>query len=197
MKIHPKLTKAWDKTKEVVSKIGKRNIIIISSVLFIGLAIYLNYLFFTNPLDDIGYGKNNMEDEYGDVGKNNGDNQNVGGNEEDYFAATVLSRQRARDEALEVLQAVVASDDALEVTKEQALEDISRIALDIEKEANIESLIRSKGIEQCVAVINGTTASIVVKAEELLPNKLAQIYEIVYEQTGIIPANVNVIEKAG
>ena len=197
MKIHPKLTKAWDKTKEVVSKIGKRNIIIISSVLFIGLAIYLNYLFFTNPLDDIGYGKNNMEDEYGDVGKNNGDNQNVGGNEEDYFAATVLSRQRARDEALEVLQAVVASDDALEVTKEQALEDISRIALDIEKEANIESLIRSKGIEQCVAVINGTTASIVVKAEELLRNKLAQIYEIVYEQTGIIPANVNVIEKAG
>ena len=58
-------------------------------------------------------------------------------------------------------------------------------------------MIRSKGIEQCVAVINGTTASIVVKAEELLPNKLAQIYEIVYEQTGIIPANVNVIEKAG
>lgn len=201
MKFHPKLnlTKVWDKTKDVFGKIGKRNIIIICSVLVIGLAIYLNYIFFANPLDEIGYGNNNMEDEYADVGNNTGDNdQNAGQQEEDYFAVTILNRQRARDEALEVLQSVIDSEEALEVTKTQALEDISRIALDIEKEANIESLIRSKGFEQCVAVINGSSASIVVKTESsLLPNKVAQIYEIVYQQTGIIPANVNIIEKSG
>lgn len=197
MKVRFRFDKVWEKTKDIASKIGRRNIIIISSVLLIGVAIYLNYIFFTDPLKDIGYGGNNMEDDYLDVGGNNGGDQDAGADEqEDYFASTVLSRQRARDEALEVLQTVVKSNDALAVTKEQALEDISRIALDIEKESNIESLIQSKGFEQCVAVINGSTASVVVKTDGLLPNQLSQIYEIVYEQAGIIPKDVKIVEKS-
>jgi len=97
---------------------------------------------------------------------------------------------------MEVLRTVVDSEEAIEAVKGQALSDITRIALDIEREANIETLITSKGFAQCVAVVNGDSANIIVQSNGLLPNEIAQINEIVYEQAGILPANVNIIEKA-
>ena len=72
---------------------------------------------------------------------------------------------------------------------------ISAIAEEIQKEANIESLITAKGFAQCVAVLNGDTASIIVKADTLQPAQLAQINTIVYEQTGIAPTGVTIINK--
>ena len=102
---------------------------------------------------------------------------------------------KARDEALEVLQSVVDNDEAVEATKEQAISEISKIADDIRMESNIETLIMSKGFEQCVAVINGDLVNIIVKSDGLLANEVAQINEIVYEQTGAVPSNVKIIEK--
>ena len=117
-------------------------------------------------------------------------------NMDEYFSSTVLSRQKARDEALEVLQTVVDSAEALQETKAQAFSDMSQIAKDIEREANIETLIEAKGFSDCVAVVNGSTVSIVVKSEGLLPNDIAQINEIVYEQTGVEPVNVKIVERS-
>ena len=79
--------------------------------------------------------------------------------------------------------------------KEQALADIATIAATIETEANIESLIKAKGFEECVAVINGDKANIIVKSDGLKPNELSQILEIVYLQADILPANVTISEK--
>ena len=181
-----------------LSKIGKRNIVIICAVLLIGVAVYLNYIWFYDSVDNIGYGDNNMSDVYGDA---NGDNIASSGNPQNdgnsaYFSATQLSRQQARDEALDVLQKVLDSEDALDVTKEQALVDISRIASDIEKESNIEALIVAKGFDKCVAVINGDSASVVVECDTaLVASQVAQITEIVYTSAGILPANLNIIQK--
>ena len=96
---------------------------------------------------------------------------------------------------MEVLQTVAASSTALEEAKEAALDDISRLALDIEREANIESLVLSKGFEQCVAVISNDNCNVIVKTTGLLPGDVAQISEIVYEQAGIHPDNLKIIEK--
>ena len=65
----------------------------------------------------------------------------------------------------------------------------------MESESNIETLVLSKGFEKCVAVVNGDSASIIVKSAGLLPSEVAQISEIVYEQTGILPSNLKIIEK--
>ena len=113
-----------------------------------------------------------------------------------YFSATMLSRDRARDEALAVLQTVLDSESATEESKTQALGDISRIALEIEQEANIESLIRARGFEDCIAVLSGESASIIVKSDtDLMTSHVAQISEIVYTESGVLPANVKIICK--
>ena len=117
------------------------------------------------------------------------------GNEDGYFSATQVSRQRARDEALEVLQSVVDSADADEATKTEALLEIADLARAMEAEANIETMVLAKGFERCVAVINGETCSVVVNGGELQESQIAQINEIVYEQAGILPVNIRIVTK--
>ena len=98
--------------------------------------------------------------------------------------------------SVEVLQSVASSDSALEETKAEALDEISRIALDIEKESNIETLVKAKGFSECVAVLGDDTVSVIVRQdEELLQSQIAQIKEIVYEETGLLPTAVKIIRK--
>lgn len=190
--------------KRGILKVGRRNWIIIGAVLLIGGAVGVNWLLFAGADDGYAYDASAGMASYSPTalgasleGDSAGDTVDAGASDDDaYFAATQVSRQRARDEAMEVLRAVVDSEDAVETVKGQALSDITRIALDIEREANIETLITSKGFEQCVAVVSGESANIIVKSDGLLPNEIAQINEIVYEQAGILPANVKIIEKA-
>lgn len=180
--------------KESVKKVGKRNWIIILSIAAIGGAVALNYALFSDPISTIGYGAGNMEDTYGAV--DNQPTNTPAEGDSTYFATTVLARQKARDEALEVLQTVVDSAEALSDTKSQAFADISQIAKDIESEANIEALVSAKGFENCIAVVNGSTVNVIVKSDGLLESEIAQINEIVYEQSGVLPANIRIVEKA-
>ena len=181
-----------NKFQLILEKIGKRNIIIACAVLLIGVAVLMNFILFS------GTDKNNGFDGYDQPSGNISDNaggDNAATDVNAYFSATQVSRQRARDEALEVLQAVVENVDATEAMKNEALAEIAVIADEIQKEANIESLITDKGFEACVAVINNDTASIVVKADDLQAAEIAQINAIVYEQAGILPSGVTIIRK--
>ncbi|MBR6290958.1 MAG: SpoIIIAH-like family protein [Clostridia bacterium] len=114
---------------------------------------------------------------------------------DDYLATVSLGRQQARDEAMEVLLAVSESEDALPDAKADAMNDMNRIALDIEREAQIETLVVSRGFKDCVAVLNGDKASVIVESEPLTPGQVAQVSEIVYEIAGILPVNLKIIEK--
>ncbi|MBQ9692143.1 MAG: SpoIIIAH-like family protein, partial [Clostridia bacterium] len=142
----------------------------------------------TPPADDqAGVTDGNTEQ----TGTNN-DNDNVAS----YFASVQISRQQARDEALEVLQLVIDSESAVESAKAEAIADVSRIADEIASEANIETLVKAKGFEDCIAVINDGNANIIVKTESaLMQNQVAQIMEIVYEQASISPENIKITEK--
>lgn len=179
-----------NKFQMILEKIGKRNIIIACAVVLIGVAVLMNFILFSGT-DNGGY--DGYDQPSGNVSDNVGDSTATDANA--YFSATQVSRQRARDEALEVLQAVVENVDATEAMKNEALAEIAVIADEIQKEANIESLITAKGFEACVAVINNDTASIVVKADDLQPAQIAQINAIVYEQAGILPSGVTIIRK--
>jgi stage III sporulation protein AH len=115
---------------------------------------------------------------------------------DNYFSTVEVSRQRARDEALEVLNAVVENDQASEEVKAEALAEIQTIAKEMSQESNIESILMSKGFAQCLAVINGDSANIVVKNEGRLQSaQLAQINAVVYEQAGIEPINITIVAK--
>ncbi len=173
--------------KRSFPKIGRRSVVIACAVLLIATAVVLNVFLF---------GKDSVTDPATDAGSDLSDGATTPvGDTDGYFSATQVSRQRARDEALEVLQSVVDNESADEATKTEALLEIAELARAMEAEANIETLVIAKGFAQCVAVINGDTCSVVVSGDELLPAEISQINEIVYEQAGIAPANVRIVVK--
>lgn len=190
------IKKTLEKTKKFFLKIGKRNAMIGCSVLLIGAAIVLNFIVFGSSDNTSGFdysaavGMNGSNSVGADAASGESENDSA-----NYFATSQVNRQRARDEAMEVLQSVVDNESADAAAKEKALGEIEQIAADMKNESNIETLVVSKGFEQCVAVVSGGNVSVIVKGGELLDTQISQINEIVYEQTGILPENVKIIHK--
>lgn len=181
--------------KRFVERVGKRNLIIAGVVLLIGVAVILNWAIFAGRDDGFDYSANAGMSGSDAAGTTPASLDSGNATADSFFSSTQVSRARARDEALEVLQAVVDSASSDEATKTQALADISQIAKDMEAESNIETLVVAKGFEQCVAVISSGTVNVVVKAEKLTQSDIAIINEIVYDQSGIKPANVKIVQK--
>ncbi len=115
----------------------------------------------------------------------------------DYFSAVRLSRQQARDSAVNLLQDAMAYSAAGESTKDMEsameLEDIVQTAL---SEAQIESLIIAKGYADCVAYMSTEGISVAVSAPEggLQQEDVAVIADIVMTQSEYDMDDIRVVE---
>ena len=112
----------------------------------------------------------------------------------EYFAAVRLSRQQARDSAVELLQEAMAYGDDTQSTQTNAqLEQIVQTAL---TEAQIESLIIAKGYADCVAYMSDSGISVAVATPEggLQQTDVAVIADIVMTQGGFTMDEIYVIE---
>lgn len=72
---------------------------------------------------------------------------------------------------------------------------MSKIASQIEQESNIESLIKAKGFEDCIAVVGDGGATVIVASDGLLAGEVAQITEIICEQTSLPATGIKIVEK--
>ena len=115
----------------------------------------------------------------------------------DYFAAVRLSRQQARDNAVNLLQDAMAYSTSAEGTKDvesaMELEEIVQTAL---SEAQIESLVIAKGYTDCVAYMSTEGISVAVSAPEggLQEADVAVIADIVMTQSDYSMDDIRVVE---
>ena len=110
----------------------------------------------------------------------------------DYFAAVRLSRQEARDSAVNLLQEAMAYDTATEKTSHD-LEELVAVAL---SEAQIESLVVAKGYADCVAYMSEDGISVAVAAPEtgLKQNDVALITDIILTQSDYKLEDIRIVE---
>ena len=184
-------------------QMAKRNAVVAAVVLFVCLAVYLNW---------------NYQDKGGtDVGKTLGDAALVAGETNDpllggntaqqggeegasstsgYFANARLNRQQARDSALSMLQEAAAGDDADQVMREQTNAAIQTMADYTVTEAQIENLVVAKGYADCVAFIGEDTVSVVVEIAggQLTEVDTARITDIVTQTTEFAASQIKIIE---
>lgn len=113
----------------------------------------------------------------------------------DYFAAVRLSRQQARDNAVNMLQEAMAysGDDSKTAESAANLEDIVQTAL---SEAQIESLVIAKGYTDCVAYMTTEGISVAVAAPEggLQEADVAVIADIVMAQSDYLLEDIRIVE---
>lgn len=111
----------------------------------------------------------------------------------DYFAAVRLSRQQARDNAVELLQEAMSYTDGTDSESSAQLEEIIQMALN---EAQIESLVIAKGYTDCVAYMSDDGISVAVASPEggIQETDVAVIADIVLSQTEFALEDIRVVE---
>ena len=193
-------------------KVWKRNAVVAVIVLFVCVAVYLNWSYGRSDTVSSDFDPNSTKtlgeaalvgaDETAntsltlETAENEGQSTAVSG---DYFDAARISRQEARDEALAILQATVDDPNANEAAVTSASESISTMAETTVAENEIESLIAAKGYSDCVTYIGDHSVSIVVASPEggLQASDVAKITDIVLGQTAFSADQVKVIEQGG
>lgn len=115
----------------------------------------------------------------------------------EYFAAVRLSRQQARDNAVNLLQEAMtySSDEGGSKASESSveLEDIVQTAL---SEAQIESLVIAKGYQDCVAYMTPEGISVAVASPEggLQQEDVAVIADVVMNQSDYNLNSIRIVE---
>jgi len=176
---------------------GKRHLLLAVLAVTLGVAVYLNWEF-SRQDTDLAVGTSisaaSSEKTYGEAKYVSGDSEKVlVAEEEGFFEEARFARQAARDEAVESLQKIMSS--ALTAQEQEStMMTAANITDAIEAEANIESLVKAKGFEDCLAIINDDKASIVVKTEGLQDSEAAQITDIVLSQTNLTAKNIQIVE---
>lgn len=182
-------------------KIWKKNMVAAGVLVTVCAGIYLNWLYTednaTSNLTDTLDAEKVMSDELLVLSEDAaaiaaGENPETTAS--DYFAAVRLSRQQARDSALNLLQEAMAySDSAKEAETQASVEEIVQTAL---SEAQIESLVIAKGYADCVAYMTNEGISVAVASPEggLQQEDVALIADIVMSQSDYTLDEIRVVE---
>lgn len=184
-------------------KVWKKNLVAAAILVTVCAGIYVNWLYTEDKtaasLEDSLDTQKVMNE---DTLVLSGDMEAIAAGEDtiststDYFAAVRLSRQQARDNAVNLLQEAMAysgSEGTKDVESAMELEEIVQTAL---SEAQIESLIIAKGYTDCVAYMSGEGISVAVSSPEggLQQADVAVIADIVMTQSDYSLDDIRVVE---
>jgi len=101
----------------------------------------------------------------------------------DYFESAKLSREQTRAKNKETLLELVNSKSASDAQKEQAMNEIVLMTAVNEKETATENLLAAKGFEEVVVTIVDDSVDVIVNAEKLNEQQIAQIEDVVKRKT--------------
>lgn len=193
----------------VSSIFGKKQAVLAVLIAALGVAVYLNYYFSVQQPEVLEAGaETSSTSSETESSKNLGDAQYVNNPSttpsetepadptaaaDDYFSQARKSRETAREEALDIVKDAMNDVKGDEASRQAALEKAAAIASAVEKENAIESLVKAKGFEDCVAYLTDGECQLVVKAESLQPQEAVQITEIVTTQTGIAASHIQIV----
>lgn len=116
----------------------------------------------------------------------------------DYFASARLTRQQARDSAIDLLEKAAAEEGAAASVANDASKGIQVLASYTLTEAQIENLVTAKGFQDCVAFMGDDSISVVVsKADgDLTAEDVAKIMDITKTETGYPASSIKVMPAA-
>ena len=112
--------------------------------------------------------------------------------DESYFETVRKEREENQNKIEETVKEALKSDKLTAEDKKAATQKVAQLADTITK-ANIETLVKAKGFEDCVAIINNDSITIVVKSDGLTTAQTLQIQDIATSQTNISLANVKIV----
>lgn len=191
-------------------KLLKRNAVILTVVVFLCVAVYLNWSYAkkedaaasgmngeTENAISQNYGSDEevslfYEPENGETPVDNAVSNNIS----DYFATARLTRQQARDSAIGILREATELENASQEAIDSAMDEISVMAGYSLNEVEIETMIKAKGFAECVVFLSDDSATVAVSApaEGLSSSAVSRITDIILSETGVSAEQIKIIE---
>lgn len=204
------------------SKIWKKNAVLATVILFVCVAVYLNWSYGRDTAaaaevspspspavtqtgeslpsnDDAAVGSAALSGDGLDTLETSGDTPDnstaVSAEANEYFAEARLNREQARASSIEILRESGAVETASQEARDEAVAAANVIAVNALTEAEIEGLVTAKGFADCVVYISENGVDVVVAAPEggLFAEQVSQIKDIVLSKTDVPIENVRIV----
>lgn len=189
----------------------KRNAVIVTVLLFLGTAIYLNWTYGDREDQAVLSAEKSEDAPVLDTAEEEAQPSLYYASEEepvqetvaplaaavsDYFSTARLTRQQARDSAVSLLKESTELENATTASIDTAMEEISVMAASSLEEAELETLIKAKGFADCVVFLSGDGATVAVTAppEGLSAAAVARITDVLLSETALTAEQIKIIE---
>lgn len=120
---------------------------------------------------------------------------NSDNDEDDYFTETKLERNKMYSEMIEVYQNLIESEETATEQKTVATQEITNITNTKNSIMIAENLIKNKGFEDVVILVNSETVNVVVKSAQLNKEQISQIQNIVQRELSTEFSNISITNK--
>jgi stage III sporulation protein AH len=188
-------------------KTFKRNAVILTVLLFVCVAAYLNWSY-NKKADDSEAAADVSPQETESVLTDDEAQEEAGVPDaglyyesdsavnSEYFDTARLNRQQARDAAAATLATVSETDGASQDMIDASLQEIADMAAVTVKEAELENLIIAKDFADCVVFISDDGIKVTVPAPEegLSAASVAKITDVITTETDFTAADMKIIE---
>lgn len=110
------------------------------------------------------------------------------------FAKAKLSKTQSHDEIKSQIEKLMNSDNLDTESKNQLTKLMTDFTDSVKKENDCESLISAKTASDCIVIINGETAQVIMQKNSLDEASILQITEIIEKNANISAENLTIIE---
>lgn len=203
-------------------KIKKGSVVIYALALMLVTAGYWNYISNeSQTIETVSRSQNNTNDEHlGDatlvsnnelIKEENSEVQNeiedeaeIDDNEfeetsasakDEYFQESKLSRDTMYSQTLETYQGILNNSNVSEEQKAIVTQQITELSKEKNAIMICENLISTKGFSNCVIFVNVDSISVIVEAEELKTEEIAQIQNIISREMSAKVENIHIMQK--
>jgi len=147
----------------------------------------------SEPIENSGAIVSNQELEVTNEIKNdtNAKEENV----DNYFEESRIQRDRMYSEMLETYQKLIESQETPSDQKSIAAQEISNITSIKNGIMISENLIKNKGFENVIILVNNGKVSVVIKSSKLTQEQISQIQNIVQRELNIEVSNISISNK--
>ena len=115
--------------------------------------------------------------------------------EDTYFTTSKLERENIYSQMLESYQEIYNNVNSTVEQKNLAIEDISKINEKRNAIMIAENLVKAKGFKDIVIFANANNVSVIIKAEKLEPEQIAQIQNIVSRELEVGAEAISISTK--
>lgn len=116
-------------------------------------------------------------------------------NQDEYFIKSKLERETMYSQMIGNYEKILNSQNSLEMQKQTATQEIQKINETRNSIMICENLIKTKGFENSIIFVNGDSINIIIGANEIKQEEIAQIQNIISREMNAEIENIHISTK--